>query len=80
MQQNLNYHGRKFLCTMTNHHLICPAGGFYFLLIVSGIINHYSYLFVLFSEYNSIIITRQQCFLNLYPFIERMYVATALNS
>lgn len=33
----------------------------------------------LISEYNSIIITRQQCLLNLYTFIERIYVATALN-
>lgn len=63
---------------MTNHHLIYPAGGFYFLLI--GKVYLSTIPTNLISEYNSITITRQQSLLNLQTFIERKCVATTLNS
>lgn len=60
---------------MTNHHLIYPAGGFYFLFI--GKVYLTTIPTYLISEYNLITITRQQCLLNLQTFIE--YVTNALN-
>lgn len=67
-----------FFCTMTNHHLIYPPGGFYFLLIGKVYLTTIPTNFI--SEYNSITITRQQCLLTLQTFIERIYVAATLNS